>query len=176
MWGQFLPLGDICCRYFWLGGRGGGGHRHLVGRGLPRWYSGKEYACQCRRFGFDPWSGKIPWSRKWQPTPVFSPGKSHGQKSIVGYSPWDHKHWDTSEWLTHSGWRLGVLLSMAQSAGQQLPLPQQWVVWSQMSTMLRLRQDCMLTEDDINGHLDQWWWWSTCCPLSFSLTQWDLIS
>ena len=49
-----------------------------------------------------------------------------------------------------------MLLSMAQSTGQQRPLPQQWVVWSQMSTMLRLRQDCMLTEDDINGHLDQW--------------------
>ena len=100
MWGQFLPLGDICWRYFWLDGRGGGGYRHLVDRGLPRWCSGKEYACQWRRFGFDPWAGKIPWSRKWQPTPVLLPGKSHGQKSTVGYSPWDHKHWDTSEWLS----------------------------------------------------------------------------
>ena len=34
---------------------------------------------------------KIPWRRKWQPTPVFLPGKSHGQRSLVGYSPWDHK-------------------------------------------------------------------------------------
>ena len=41
---------------------------------------GKESACQCRRWkrcGFDPWVGKIPWRRKWQPTPVFLPGKSH---------------------------------------------------------------------------------------------------
>ena len=38
--------------------------------------------------GFNPWVGKIPWRRKWQPTPVFLPGKSHGQKSLVGYSPW----------------------------------------------------------------------------------------
>ena len=37
---------------------------------------------------FDPWVGKIPWSRKWQPTPVFLPGESHGQRSLVGCSPW----------------------------------------------------------------------------------------
>ena len=39
--------------------------------GLPWWLSGKESVCQCRRYGFDPWVGKIPWRRKWQPTPVF---------------------------------------------------------------------------------------------------------
>ena len=58
--------------------------------GLPRWLSGKESTCQCRRHrrcGFNPWVGKILWSRKWQPTPVFLPGKSHGQRSLVGYSP-----------------------------------------------------------------------------------------
>ena len=46
---------------------------------------------------FDPWVGKIPWRRKWQPTPVLLPGKSHGQRSLVGYSPWDHKESDTTE-------------------------------------------------------------------------------
>ena len=40
---------------------------------------------------FDPWVGKIPGRRKWQPTPVFLPEKSHGQRSPVGYSPWGHK-------------------------------------------------------------------------------------
>ena len=40
---------------------------------------------------FDPWVGKIPWRRKWQPTPVFLPGKSHGQRGLVGYSPWGHE-------------------------------------------------------------------------------------
>ena len=39
---------------------------------------------------FDPWVGKILWRRQWQPTPVFLPGKSHGQRRLVGYSPWDH--------------------------------------------------------------------------------------
>ena len=57
---------------------------------LP-WHSGKESACQprrCRRWGFDPWVGKIPWSRKWQPTPVFVSGKFRRQRSLVVYSPW----------------------------------------------------------------------------------------
>ena len=72
---------------------------HLV-VGLPRWCSGKESACQCRkhkRCGFSPWVGKVPWSRKWQPVPVFLPGKSHIQRSLVGYSPWGRKESDTTE-------------------------------------------------------------------------------
>ena len=48
---------------------------------------------------FNPWVGKIPWRRKWQPTLVLLPGKSHGQRSLVGYSPWGHKESDTTEWL-----------------------------------------------------------------------------
>ena len=48
---------------------------------------------------FDPWVGKIPWRRAWQPTPVFLPGETHGQRSLVGYSPWGHKGLDTTEQL-----------------------------------------------------------------------------
>ena len=48
-------------------------------------------------YGFDLWIGKIPWRRKWQLTPVFLPGKFHGQKSLAGYSPWGHKESDTAE-------------------------------------------------------------------------------
>ena len=59
--------------------------------GLPRWLSDKKSTCQCRRHGFNPGVRKIPWRRKWQPTPVFLPGKSHRQKSLAGYSPWGHK-------------------------------------------------------------------------------------
>ena len=40
---------------------------------------------------FDPWVRKIPWRREWQPTPVSWPGEFHGQKSLVGYSPWGHR-------------------------------------------------------------------------------------
>jgi len=46
------------------------------------------------------WVGKIPWSRKWQPTPVFLPGKSHGQRNLAGYSPWGSKELDTIERLS----------------------------------------------------------------------------
>ena len=49
------------------------------------------------RPGFNPWVGKIPWRRKWQPTPVFLPGESHGWRSLVGYSPWGPKESDTNE-------------------------------------------------------------------------------
>ena len=49
------------------------------------------------RQGFDPWVGKIPWRRAWQPTPVFLPGESHGQRSLVGYSPQGRKESDMTE-------------------------------------------------------------------------------
>ena len=64
---------------------------------LPRWLSGKESACQCRRCGFNPWVRKIPWRRKWQPTLIFLPGKFHGQRSLAGFNPCDHKELDTIE-------------------------------------------------------------------------------
>ena len=53
-----------------------------------------------RRPGFDPWVGKIPWRRAWQPTPVFLPGESHGPRSLAGYSPWGHKESDMTERLS----------------------------------------------------------------------------
>ena len=58
---------------------------------LPWWLSGKEPTCQCRRLRFDPWVGKVPWRREWQPTPVFWPGKSHGQRRLGSYIPWGHR-------------------------------------------------------------------------------------
>ena len=53
--------------------------------------------------GFYLWVRKIPWRRKWQPTPVFLPGKSHGQRSLAGYSPWGHKESDTTKRLSNRG-------------------------------------------------------------------------
>ena len=49
--------------------------------------------------GFDSWVGKIPWRRIWQSTPALLPGKSHGQRSLIGYSPWGRKESDTTEQL-----------------------------------------------------------------------------
>ena len=68
--------------------------------GFPGGASGKEPASQCRRhkrLRFNPWVRKIPWRRPWQPTPVFLPGESHGQRSMVGHSPWGRKEWDVTE-------------------------------------------------------------------------------
>ena len=49
---------------------------------LPRWLSGQESTCQCRRHRFNPWVGKVPWRRKWQLTPVFFPGESHDRGAL----------------------------------------------------------------------------------------------
>ena len=53
-----------------------------------------------QRCGFDPWFRKIPGRRKWQPTPAFLPGKFHGQRNLVDYSPWGCKESDMTEY-TH---------------------------------------------------------------------------
>ena len=52
-----------------------------------------------REARFDPWVGKIPWRRQWQSTPALLPGKSHGQRSLTGYSPWGRKELDMTEQL-----------------------------------------------------------------------------
>ena len=55
------------------------------------------------RHEFNPWVGKIPWRRAWQPTPVFLPGESHGLKSLVGYGPEGCKESDMTEVTKHAG-------------------------------------------------------------------------
>ena len=98
------------------------GCRQLFTKGFLGGSVGKELACnagnclQCRRHGFDSWVRKIPWRRKWQPTPVFSPGEFHGQRSLVGYSAWGCKELDMTEWLT---------LSLSQPSGSNASW--QWI-------------------------------------------------
>ena len=73
--------------------------------GFPGGNNGKEPACQCRRpkrCRFNPWVRKIPWRRAWQPTPVFLPGESHGQRSLVGYRPWSCKELEITEATKHA--------------------------------------------------------------------------
>ena len=68
--------------------------------GFPGGASGKESARQCRRHKrcrFNLWVRKIPLRSSWQPTPVFLPGESHGQRSLAGYSPWSCKESDMTE-------------------------------------------------------------------------------
>ena len=58
---------------------------------IHRFRDHSRICLQCRRPGFDPWVGKIPWRRKWKPTPVFLPGEFHGERSLVGYNLWGRK-------------------------------------------------------------------------------------
>ena len=60
--------------------------------GLPRWFR------RCKRCGFHPWVRRMPWRKKRRPTLEFLPGKSHGQRSLVGYSPWGCKESDMTEY------------------------------------------------------------------------------
>ena len=64
---------------------------------------------QSRRAGFDPWVRKIPWGRNWQPTPIFLPEESHGQRSLAGCSPWSLKELDMTEQLTRTSSDVGRL-------------------------------------------------------------------
>ena len=64
--------------------------------GRPSWLRSKEFACQfrrCRRLGFEPQVGKIPWRRKWQPTTVLLPGDSQGQRGLEGHRPRGREEW-----------------------------------------------------------------------------------
>ena len=87
----------------------------MAGWGLPRWHSGKESIRQCRRLWFNPWVGKILWSRKWQPTPVFLPGKSHGQRSLVSCS-------SVSEWVSQLSLSYVLIFATPWTAAQQASL------------------------------------------------------
>ena len=88
------------------------------GIGYPLQYSRTSLAAQmvknllaCGRPGFDSWVGKIPWRRAWQPTPELQYAcleNPHGQRSLVGYSPWGHKELDTTEWLNIAQHKLDV--------------------------------------------------------------------
>ena len=76
---------------------------------FPGGSDGKSVCLQYGRPGFNPWAGKILWRRKWQPTPVFLPGESHGRRSVVDYSPWGRKESDTTERL-HFHFKILLLL------------------------------------------------------------------
>ena len=86
--------------------------------GFPGGTDGKEPACHCRRckrHGFDSSVRNIPWRRAWQPTPVFLPGESHGQWSLVDHSPQGRTELDTTEVTQHAQYSTGWLLRRSQS-------------------------------------------------------------
>ena len=96
--------------------------------GFPGGASGKEPACQCRRckrLEFNHWVGKIPWKRSWTPTPVFLPGKSHGQRSLAHYTPEGCKELDTTEGAIlecEVKWALGSITMNKARGGDGIPV------------------------------------------------------
>ena len=86
----------------WIG-RGGGYHlahsSQFHSSLCNEWLSGICFQCRRHRCRFNPWVRKIPWRKRWQPTPVFLLGEVHGQRSLVGYSPWGRKESGTTEQL-----------------------------------------------------------------------------
>ena len=77
---------------------------------FPGGSDSKRVCLQYERPRFDHWVRKIPWRRKWQPTPVFLPGKFHGWRNLIGYSPWSHKESDMTEQLSSKGFLYTFLL------------------------------------------------------------------
>ena len=114
--------------------------------GLPKWLTSEEFTCQGgrrRRYEFGPWVRKIPWRRKWQPTPALLPGEFNGQRSLADYRPWGHKRkwtWfsDYTTTITHGsrnicfpprasvpGWEHRLLLLLSHFSHVRLcnPIP-----------------------------------------------------
>ena len=76
-----------------------------------------------------PGSGRCPWRRKWQPTPVFLPGKFHGQRSLTGYSPWGHKESDTIEQLSTQAPKVTKFVIVGDSPGNQIQSSHMGLPW-----------------------------------------------
>ena len=127
-------------------------------KGFPSGASGKESAYQCRRrrrHEFNPWVGRIPWRRAWQPTPVFLPWESHGQRSPVGYHPCGHRV--GHDWVTERSRPL---------TKWSCPWTQRWIIHSCPPERPSFPQGSMPntspltgteTSDSVSGH--------TCDPL-----------
>ena len=94
----------------------------------PKRCRGQDCDCQCRGREFNPWVRKMPWGRKWKPTPVFLPGEPHGQRSLVGYSFWVlHKESNMTQWLhKFSSWKCQLKYS---SQFGKYSSPCSWNIW-----------------------------------------------
>ena len=92
-----------------------------ISHGLPWWLNGKEFAYKCRRPGFDPWVGKIPWRRAWQPTPVFLPGGSPWtEEPTVHRLYYGAAESDTNDWLSTQKIQILISVVFCGSSGMKV--------------------------------------------------------
>ena len=122
-----------------------------------------------RDTGFDPWVRKISWSKKWQPIPVFLPGRYHGHRSLAGYSIWGHKQSDMTEWLnththththTHtesSWWSLGAMMWLPEPF--QIRVSILWFFFFFFSNIWFLKDFLVVSKP---GWLSKWWGEPSC--------------
>ena len=145
--------------------------------GLPRWLSGKESTCQCRRckrYAFDPWVRKISQRKKWQPTPVFLPGESHGQRSLVGYSPWGHQELDKTEQAKRR-----ALALMGEDLGETQTLPLHCLVtlstkscWVRVfSFQIRNKDHNTFSQVCCKNCQVMFWKWFNICKVNYDFPQ-----
>ena len=134
--------------------------------GLSRWLSGKESACQCRwhrRCRFNSWVSKIPLRRKWQPIPVFLPGKFHGQSSLASYILCSNKELNMTEWLsTHTEDRVGIpwWLSGEESLCTRGDMGYSSSILG-LGTSLRGGNGNLLQYSCLENSIDREAWWAT---------------
>ena len=134
---------------------------------FPGGASGRESACQCRRhkgWGYNPWVRKIPWRRVWQPSPVFLPGESHGQRSLAGYSPQCRKELETTEvtWHAHTPGAWPLLPLTAGASGS----------WVRIQSLSAVCPSHTLQQD---GQQLRRWGLPACVPALSCLTLRDLM-
>ena len=135
---------------------------------FPGGTGGKESTWQCRtcrRHGFGPWVRKIPWRRKWQPTPVFLPGESHGQGSLVGYSPRGCKESDTTQHALRCNLAHTQALFKVRYPSYQCGIGQEYMAQKQLLNSISVRwvQWFFRTRK-------YWMGWALCLWLYISIT------
>ena len=117
--------------------------------GFPGSTSVREVNCECRRRRFDPWVGKIPWRRKWQPTLEFLPGKSHRWKDLAGYN-----HGAAKSWTQLSCWTQNSIqvIAVRGREGNQGLMEAEWVSEvTQSCRTLCNPMDCSLQGSSVHG-------------------------
>ena len=134
--------------------------------GLSRWLRCKEFAYQFRRHRCSPWVRKIPWRRKWQPAPVFLPGKCQGQRRLAGCSPWGLEESETTEGLTRH-LRKEIEVGLVTRLGKEGIWPEE--IWRKQEDKFSSLRVCSSHPDLLSSFelpltvlpLLKWWHFST---------------